>query len=558
VDVLLLLDPSCGYSLSLGLDVLGAATQLLLSHASAAAGMAVALVLLVLSHQMSSLVHVMSVARHGTPVGPAAAALVRAGGLALSSDSNNSSVSHQQQQQLAHSSGVTSLQLTASPPSPAPPNNSGAALLGLQSPAAGVARRLVGSASPRGALGADVNNVTSDGRDSDSDSSRDGSSRSSSEYGGGELLPLKHSRSHHQQPCVAGDAVPLAAADSIRQPGDGGSSLAVVPANIRQASLAAMQRMRRHMTGTLGGAPPPVQQQLVAAAAASGRAAARLQHSSTTDSGGGNESSSSGSRRRRPGGHLQQFTNSRGGLGRAVSSLLLPLRWMGLLQPANSHRRRKRRAGRRQAGDGRPRHAHSSRSGSSFVVRSWAGAGISVVGSLVAVTGDLRVLLLAAGLSAGAGALNRLNPGSIWNPHNQQQQQHVDVAPLASPLFASGGGATAPHYSSSASAAATHACSWVLQQALSLAGLQQRGDSPGLVGAAVLLCVALLLQLGAVALSVALKWVLDYAQGAVAAFHRCWLLLLLLLLSPRAWLATHIHFAAAAAAAAKPPQVAHA
>lgn len=62
---------------------------------------------------------------------------------------------------------------------------------------------------------------------------------------------------------------------------------------------------------------------------------------------------------------------------------------------------------------------------------------------------------------------------------------------------------------------------WVLQQLLSLLGLRQQGDSPGVAGTVLLLGLALLVLLVAVAASIGLKWCLDYVIGAVAAFNRC-------------------------------------
>jgi hypothetical protein len=125
------------------------------------------------------------------------------------------------------------------------------------------------------------------------------------------------------------------------------------------------------------------------------------------------------------------------------------------------------------------------------------GVGVSVVESLVAVTRDARVLLLAALLAAAAAGLNSLNPSSLWYHHPSSSSS------MAGPLqgFAAAAG-------------------WLLHQALALLGLAQRGDSPTLAGAVLLLGVALLFLLADVGLSVAVKWGLDWCSGAVAAFNR--------------------------------------
>jgi hypothetical protein len=109
----------------------------------------------------------------------------------------------------------------------------------------------------------------------------------------------------------------------------------------------------------------------------------------------------------------------------------------------------------------------------------------------------LRVLLLAGLLSAAAAGLNTLNPESIWNSSSRGCVTHH------------------PFRSSSSGSAY-----WLLQQLLSIGGLAQRGDSPGVVGCGVLLGLALLVLLVAVGVSWALKWVLDYVTAAVAAFNR--------------------------------------
>lgn len=110
----------------------------------------------------------------------------------------------------------------------------------------------------------------------------------------------------------------------------------------------------------------------------------------------------------------------------------------------------------------------------------------------MAVTGDTRVLLLVGLMSAAAGSINSWNPDSIWY-----------------------------HSSSGSSSGNGGVVFRLLQRVLGLFGLLQRGDSPGVVGAAVLLGVALLVLLVAVGVSIALKWCLDYVTAAVAAFNRC-------------------------------------
>lgn len=120
-----------------------------------------------------------------------------------------------------------------------------------------------------------------------------------------------------------------------------------------------------------------------------------------------------------------------------------------------------------------------------------------MLGSLVAVSGDLRVLLLAAALSAAAAGLSSLNPDSIWNS-------------------SSSSGMPVP----STTAAAAGVYLWC-QALLGVVGLRQVGaDSPGVVGVGLLLGVALLVLLCAVGVSLGLKWCLDYCVAAVAAFNR--------------------------------------
>jgi hypothetical protein len=132
---------------------------------------------------------------------------------------------------------------------------------------------------------------------------------------------------------------------------------------------------------------------------------------------------------------------------------------------------------------------------------SLRGVGVSVLESLLAVTGDARVLLLAVLLAAAAAGLNSLNPSSLWYSYASSSSSSWDA--LAGPMQ----GCAA-------------AAGWLLHQGLALLGLRQRGDSPSLAGAGLLLGVALLFLLADVALSVAVKWGLDWCSGAVAAFNR--------------------------------------
>jgi hypothetical protein len=128
------------------------------------------------------------------------------------------------------------------------------------------------------------------------------------------------------------------------------------------------------------------------------------------------------------------------------------------------------------------------------------GVGVSVLESLAAVTSDMRVLVLAALLAAAAAGLNALNPSSLWYNHASSSSMGVPAGPLQG--FAAAAG-------------------WLLHQGLALLRLRQRGDSPSLAGAGLLLGVALLFLLADVALSVAVKWGLDWCSSAVAAFNRC-------------------------------------
>jgi hypothetical protein len=306
----LLLDPRCSHAISLRSDVVDLAAQLLLAHASAAAGMAVALLLLVLSHQMSTLVRMMTVARTGA--------------------------------------------LPAVTGSPA------------RTPAA---------------LAAQDDAITSE-----ADAS-------------------------------------AAGLDSAAAVPNGRSS-----PDLRQLSAAALHRMRKRLDGTLGGAPPPLQKYYgTAAAAAAGPGA--------TAAGSAADVASASS-------------TARDGL------------------------------------DSQP---------------GLRGVGVSVMESLVAVTGDASVLLLAALLAAAAAGLNSLNPSSLWYHHSSSSSSSSTAGPLQG--FAAAAG-------------------WLLHWGLALLGLAQRGDSPTLAGAALLLGVALLFLLADVALSVAVKWGLDWCSGAVAAFNR--------------------------------------
>jgi hypothetical protein len=307
----LLLDPRCSHAISLRWDVVDSTAQLLLAHASAAAGMAVALLLLVLSHQMSALVRMMTVARTGAlPVA------------------------------------------TGSP---------------ARTPAA---------------------------------------------------------KDEH----MTGEPdVPAVGPDSAAAVTNGRSS-----PDLRQLSAAALHRMRKRLDGTLGGAPPPMQKYYgtaAAAAAAAGPAA---------------------------------------GIGATAAG---------------------------SAADGAP--ASSTARDGPDSQPGLRGVGVSVVESLVAVTGDARVLLLAALLAAAAAGLNSLNPNSLWYSHSNNSSS------TAGPLqgFAAAAG-------------------WLLHRGLALLGLAQRGDSPTLAGALLLLGVALAFLLADVGLSVAVKWGLDACSGAVAAFNR--------------------------------------
>ncbi|KAF8059109.1 BST1 [Scenedesmus sp. PABB004] len=112
-----------------------------------------------------------------------------------------------------------------------------------------------------------------------------------------------------------------------------------------------------------------------------------------------------------------------------------------------------------------------------------AGAGVSVRGSLAAVTADARVLGLAGLTAAAAAALSS-----------------ASAARAACP--ARGAALTG---------------TWPL---LAAVGLAPRGASTGVVGAALLLGCALLCLLVAVGLSVGLKWGLDWCTAAVAALRR--------------------------------------
>jgi hypothetical protein len=307
----LLLDPRCSHAISLRWDVVDSTAQLLLAHASAAAGMAVALLLLVLSHQMSALVRMMTVARTG--------ALPAANG------------------------------------------------------------------SPTRAPAAQDDHMTGEAE------------------------------------------VSAAGLDSAAAVTNGRSS-----PDLRQLSAAALHRMRKRLDGTLGGAPPPMQKYYGTAAAA---AAA-----------GG------------PAGGLSATAAGSAADGAPASSTA------------------------RDGADSQP---------------GLRGVGVSVVESLVAVTGDARVLLLAAVLAAAAAGLNSLNPSSLWYSHSNSRSS------TAGPLqgFAAAAG-------------------WLLHRGLALLGLAQRGDSPTLAGALLLLGVALAFLLADVGLSVAVKWGLDACSGAVAAFNR--------------------------------------
>jgi hypothetical protein len=462
-DVLLLLDPDCSYELHLGLDMLGAGSRLLLGHASAAAGIAVALLLLVLSHQMSSLVRVMTVARHGSAVLPQAplthTAAAAAGGMSSTPSRSSSPIEQQQQQQRQYSqrqqlSGGSSRRRSPSPATAAAAaaeggeegGSGGGYIPTLPSPAANVAQRLVWTAS---------SDVTDDLPEA---TFLDSSTDSDTELPHLPLLGFQQQQQQQRrQPSVAdaGQAseslikrVTAAVTTSPGTAAEWGLEAGVADLDPRPAAVSAMQRFRRQMTITLGGAPPPVEQLLAVAAGSSSRSNRRVRLLDKHSDGGRQQ---------------QQRTAAA-----ALSNL----------------RQQHSQPGIKRA--------------------SWRGAGISVLGSLVAVTGDLRVLLLAAVLSAAAGSLNAWNTDSIWH--------HSSSSSSSGPP--------------SRAAAAAEGAPWghrvyqLLQQLLGVVGLSQRGDSPGIVGAVVLMGLALLVLLVAVGVSLALKWCLDYFIAAVAAFNR--------------------------------------
>jgi hypothetical protein len=510
--LLLLLDPSCGYTVSLGWDIVGAGALLLLRHGSTAAGIAVALLLLVLSHQMSSLVRVMSVARHGTAAthsgstnAAAAAAAAGGGGSSMTSPSTRSSSPSQLQRQYSQRQQQlfsSSRRRTPSPTSAAADGQDGGGggggggggfIPSLPSPAASVARRLVRTVSSEYSDGG--YNMLHDHYNNDSDS----------EGAALPLLGIQQQQQQRQQPSVAGPHSFLNLSFSGGLTGGGitleqsapgasdaewglGEDDSVCVLNPKpQTTVSAMQRFRRQITITLGGVPPPVEQQIAAAAAAA--------------AGGGDADSSSGSNSRVA--EAGRDSSIRGQQG-------LRTIWAGRFRAAafpwasasSSSSGMRAVPNNSSSSDSRQQQQQQQRKLQAHRVHGgWSGVGISVLGSLVAVTGDLRVLLLAGFLSAAAAGLNTLNPDSIWNSSSSSR------------------GVTHTRYNSGSSSSSGGAY-WVLQQLLSVVGLAQRGDSPGVVGCGVLLGLALLVLLVAVAVSWALKWLLDYVTAAVGAFNR--------------------------------------
>ena len=506
--LLLLLDPSCGYQVSLGWDIVGAGALLLLRHGSTAAGIAVALLLLVLSHQMSSLIRVMSVARHGTAAthsgATAAVAAAGGGGSSITSPLTRSSSPSQLQRQYSHRqqqllSSSSSRRRTPSPTSAAAAaaadgqdGGGGAGFIpSLPSPAASVARRLVQTSSD---YSDDGYNMSHDRYNNDSDSE-------------GAALPLlgiqqqqQQQQQQRQQPSVAGphsflnlsfsggvtgggitleQSAAGATSDAEWGLGEDDSVGVLIPKP--QTAVSAMQRFRRQITITLGGAPPPVEQQIAAATTAAAAAA-------------GDADSSSGSNSRAGDAGRDSSRRGQQGLRTLWAGRFRAAAFPWALASSNGVRAVPNNS---SSSDSR-HHQQQQQRRLQRVHGGWSGVGISVLGSLVAVTGDLRVLLLAGLLSAAAAGLNTLNPDSIWNSSSSRR------------------GVTHHPYSSSSSGSAY----WLLQQLLSVVGLAQRGDSPGVVGCGVLLGLALLVLLVAVGVSWALKWLLDYVTAAVAAFNR--------------------------------------
>jgi len=540
--LLLLLDPECSYRVQLGWDLVGAGSLLLLGHASTAAGIAVALLLLVLSHQMSSLVRVMTVARHGTQYTNSRAAAAAAAGVEGYFPSRSSSPNQQQQRLVrSHSSSGNSRQRSPSPTAAVVVSSGTSSVLGLASPAAGVARRLVRTTSLE-----QLNNVEDKPwNDSSSDSESDAADDEHTQ-----LMPRfqtanyyhhqQQQQQHMEQPFVAHSVAHSSSFNEDTQDWNAEQNDVITDAEwgllpdgqagFRQPSLTAMQQFRRQMTVTLGGAPPPVEQQLAAAAAASNN---RKKSSSRAPSTADNRSF---------GPQQQQQQQQRGQSVWAGRFRTAALPWPFANSNSSSSRTQRTAAELSAAGDqelllpgskgsplpaaaaveldgaaaaggkaaGQQQQQPNRHRDGGFMVSKWAGAGISVLGSLVAVTGDTRVLLLAGLLSAAAGSLNALNPDSMsFHSSHSSHSSHSQSTSTQPSSSSTGGGVNAASRSF-----------LLLQQLLSVLGLQQRGDSPGVLGAAVLLGLALLVLLVAVGVSVGLKWTLDYVIAAVDAFNR--------------------------------------
>jgi hypothetical protein len=311
--VLLLLDPACEYSISLKWDIAESSAALLLNHASAAAGMVVALLLLVLSHQMSALVRLMTAAREGPSSTPqllaAAAAAARTAAAADVFD-------HRVE---TSCSSVPSGSL-----------DGGAAAAAAAASAAWPAQHTPAAAA-----------VNPPGHRSSSNS----------------RFSPQHPSSHNIQTAKHRSAAAAAAAveDDVnadrQQPAAG--------PGLKALSLAALQRIRRQMNVTLGGAPPPLAFPAAAAAAAyppsinSAPAAAALAGTSPL--------------------------SGRKAAAAAAASSKLHLSSQPVLRPPST-------------------------------------SGVSVIASLQAVTSDARVALLAGLLSAAVAAgLNETTASSSWS-----------------------------------------------------------------------------------------------------------------------------------------------
>eukprot|EP00879_Flechtneria_rotunda_P005600 GHRR01005895.1.p1 GENE.GHRR01005895.1~~GHRR01005895.1.p1 ORF type:complete len:2085 (+),score=824.97 GHRR01005895.1:229-6483(+) len=228
----LMLDPECSYSINLGLGLVDSMAEVLLTHASAAAGMAVALLLLVLSHQMSTMNRLLTAVKQGCAA---------TGAAGPKADNNNGASDAMQcdatSQHVLQRASLSQVGVVNEQQSEQLRAHSNTLQLAQQS----LTASLWPSRQPLGAVhGSALPGVAVRARKAGRDSPQ----------------PQQSVRRQQQQ----GQAAALEVQQLKHK-----SQMSVWGADLRHLSSAALRRLRRQLVVTLGGAPQPAERHYMAA-----------------------------------------------------------------------------------------------------------------------------------------------------------------------------------------------------------------------------------------------------------------------------------------------------